>query len=138
MGVTLRRSGGSRTLVVECPAGALVGDMVYVAGDKTPGGLYLVDLCHIDFPNRRPVGMILQKSTSTLGTVLLDGEATSVYSGLTPGHHLFLGSGSGARLTHSPPGRPLSGKRWLQAAGVALATDALLLRIDQPVVLQAS
>jgi len=138
MGVTLRRSSGPRTLVAECPAGALVGDMVYVAGDKTPGGLYLVDLCHIDFANRRPIGMLLAKSSSTIATILLDGEVQSVYSGLTPGRHLFLGTGAGARLTHSPPSRPVSGRRYLQAAGLALAADSLLLRIDPPVVLQAA
>lgn len=135
MGVTLRRASGPSTLMAECPPTSIVGDMVFIAGDKTIHNLYLVDLCHIDFINRRAAGMIAAKHAADRCTVQLGGEVYNIYSSLNPGHHLFLGTGEGGRLTHVAPSRPVTGRRFLECAGFATSESSLFLNIQPPLVL---
>lgn len=137
MGVTLRRSAGPHIISAECPIAATVGDMVYIAGDKTVNNLYLVDLCNIDIVNRRAVGMIAAKYAVDHCAVQLSGAIDNVYSLLTPGKHLFLSAGTGARLSHNIPDRPLSGKRYIEQAGIALSSSTIFLNIQQPLVMSS-
>lgn len=137
MGVTLRRSSGPVTLSAECPLDAVVGDMVYIAGDKTLSNLYLVDLCNIDLVNRRAAGMIASKHAADKCTIQLSGEIFNVYQALTPNRPLFLGTGTGGRLTQLVPSRPTTGKRYIEQAGFATSADSLFLNIQRPLIMRA-
>jgi hypothetical protein len=127
MAVTLSRSSRQDTFTANCPSGALVGDMVYISGDQI-GGFYQVGLCDIREDNKRTVGMIVEKQSPTQCTVQKSGDVTNLYSGLTPGRQIFLGLGTGARLTQIVPN--YSPKVYIERAGIALASNVIDLHIE--------
>lgn len=129
-----RRNRPAQWFQAACPSAALLGDMVYIDGERT-GDIYPVRRCDISAQYQRPAGMIVFKATSTSCLVQLFGEISDIYSGLTPGGHLFLGHGAGARLTHVFPGPATTTKLYSQLAGMALASDRLFLDIQEPIVL---
>jgi hypothetical protein len=108
--------------------------MVYISADRL-GDLYQVDRCDIAQPHRRPIGMVISKASATDCLVQTFGEISSIYTGLTPGRHLFLGLDLGARLTHVFPGPAITHKLYTQLAGYSLAADRLFLQLQEPIVL---
>lgn len=134
---TARRVRPPDLFLARCPPAAVVGDMVYISGERT-GDVYEVDRCNITQAGKRPWGMIVSKPSADSCIVQTNGEVRGLYSSLTPGGPLFLGPGVGARLTHTPPGPALSGRLYQQIAGQASATDRLYLGIQAPVVLVAT
>ncbi len=118
-------------LNANCTVDTEIGDMVYINGDVV-GGLYQVGRCNIDTIHRRPVGMVISKSTSTRCLIQRYGLLDGFYTGLTPGRHVFLGTGDGAKLTQTPPDRADSNVRYLQIAGMALASNVIDLTILEP------
>ena len=134
MAVTLRRGTSKSEITADCPIGATLGDMVWVSANRI-AGIYQVDLSDIDVANRRPVGMVATKSAPTRCTVHIRGIIEGIYTGLTPGRPVFLGTGTGARLVQIPPGHPSTGKRYHQMAGMALASNVVDLQMQQPLVL---
>lgn len=119
-----------------CTSDTLVGDMVYISGERVQAGVYKVGRCDIDAEYKRPIGMVIYKDASTSCLIQLSGVIESLYTGMTPGRYLFLGVGEGARLTHTPPTSVGSGyTRYQQIAGMAMASDVLVLNILGPDIL---
>lgn len=136
MAVTLRKRTSVIEVMADCPVGAAVGDMVYASADRI-AGIYQVDLCDIDQANKRPIGILRQKTSPTRCYVQTSGPLEGIYTGLTVNRHLFLGTGVGARLVQIPPMHPSVGTRYFQIAGIALATDVFDLKLMQPVILHS-
>lgn len=72
-------------------------------------------------------GVLISKSTPTVGIVQLFGPCT-IYSGLTPGvPYLVAEVGSGNQLVEDVPSVGGNGYTWGQHIGIAVASDLLLL-----------
>jgi hypothetical protein len=116
-----------------CYATDLVGDAVYIMGDRV-GAYYQVTKVLIDDSSiikSCACGLIVQKTTATTCKVQTIGIVSGIYSGLTPGLSLFVQTNS--RLSHVVPSEPSSGMRSIQSLAYALATDVLLVRPWPPI-----
>jgi len=113
-----------------CFATDLVGHAVYVFAPKL-GSRFQVTKANIDDSTKVPaIGIIIAKSGPSVCTVQYDGQVLGVYTGLTEGESLFVGTN--ALLTNTPPARPLVGKRWIQPFAYVLASDTILLQRSWP------
>jgi len=107
-----------------------VGDVVYIMGPKV-GQLYQVTGADIDDISKMPaIGVLTQKSAATECLVQTSGLLVGLFSGLTPGRPLFIGTDS--RPTHTVPA-PLVGRRWQQGIGTALSATDILINIVIPI-----
>jgi len=115
-----------------CDTSDSVGDAAYTSGD-TLGGLPQVRKVDVDDSAKRPgVGVIIRKLTSTTCIVQIGGIVRNVFSGLTPGKHLFI-STSG-QIEQAPPAVPTVGTRVVQAVGYALASDIVVIQVMVPTI----
>ena len=108
------------------PDHALVGTLVYFSGvleARTADNTSIVTA-----PAR---GIVLAKTAVAVGTILFVGEVGG-FSGLTPGHDVFLGVGGGLIQAASLPVLP---GYIIQKVGSAVATDRILFFPSQVVVL---
>jgi hypothetical protein len=111
-----------------CPSEIVSGDCVYISGDKT-SGLYQVELVDITSLLRSPaIGLVINKPTSTTATVLVTGEVTGVYTGLTPNASYFVDFDG--RLTDAVPSEPETGVCLVQHIADAISSDTLVLVHD--------
>lgn len=132
MSVTVRKRAQVEYVIADCLTTDSVGDMVRVSADAV-GGVYQVTKIDIEAGAvELPVGMLVQKVTTTRGAVQVGGEVLGVYTGLIPGKQLFIGND--ARLTHAVPTPPTIGVRLVHPAAHALSSSTLLLRIQNPTI----
>lgn len=110
--------------------------MVYITGPMV-GEYYQVGFCDIDDINKRAAGMVVSKQSSTICAVQYSGLVSSIYSGLTPGLHMFLGEGERGRLEQFVPARAPTNNRYVEIVGKALSDDIILLEIQTPRILTA-
>jgi hypothetical protein len=109
-----------RRLPANCLAADVVGNTVYITGDKV-GKYYQVSTTDPTDPAKMPaVGIIIQKDSATECIVAPFGEITDIYTGFTPGESLYVGADS--RPTHTPPSPGVQ-----QYLGEAWASDVLFL-----------
>jgi hypothetical protein len=135
MAVTARKRSQGGFLVADCDSADAVGDMVRISADEVLGIYQVGKLNILSNDYDLPLGMIIAKPEATKCVVQRDGEVRGVYSGLTPGKQLFINSAS--RLTHSVPTHPAVGVSWVHPAAQALSSEAVLLRVQLPVKLNA-
>jgi hypothetical protein len=116
-----------------CFSTDLVGDAVYIMGDRVNGSFQVtkVDIDEANVIKAVACGVIIQKLTSTTCNVQTGGRILGLYTGLTPGLSLFVQTDS--RLGHTPPVEPLAGTRVVQPLAYALAADVLLIRPWPPI-----
>lgn len=115
------------SFVANCLASDEVGHAVRSSSDKV-AGLYQVTRVDIDSTvaeEARAVGIISAKSDATTCVVRTAGSIEGVFTGLTPGKQLFVGTD--AFLTHTPPAQPSSGQRLIQSVAYATASDAVVI-----------
>lgn len=115
------------SIAARCLSADQVGHAVRVTGDKIDG-LHQVTRTDIDATTpseAKSVGVIASKSDSTTCVVQTSGVLAGVLSGLTPGRLLFVDTD--ATLTITPPPRPSSGERTIQALAYAIASDAAVI-----------
>lgn len=125
--VTRPLSNSDRVTAV-CLATDAVGDMVYISGSKS-GADYLVQKADpSDYSKMPAFGAIVLKITSTRCVVQLRGDATGLYTGLTPGRVCWVGLDG--RPTQTPPSAGIGQKAYLQPIGLASATNLLYLRVE--------
>ena len=119
--------------MANCDAADLVGDAVYISADKV-GDRYQVrkvDVDDVSDPFKAmSMGIINTKTASTECTVRIGGVLEGVYTGLTPGKRLFVGTD--ARPNHSPFTHPVTGKRIIQKVGYAIASNAIIVSPEEP------
>lgn len=116
-------------LRASCLATDLVGHAVRITGDKA-GGLYQVtrvDIDAVDAQEARAIGVIVVKADTTTCVVQTSGLVSGVWSGLTPGQLMFVRSD--ATLSNTPPSRPTTGKRTIQALAYAVAADEAVISL---------
>jgi len=107
-----------------CTNAELVGHFVYM----TPSA----EVRRVDIANRLKMpafGVIVQKPNATSCVVQISGVVANVFFGMTPGNVLISQGGTPTNtLTY-----PLSGVRWIQLVGTAIAADRLALNFHRPV-----
>lgn len=133
-------SGATDVLDANCLSTDAVKDVVHIAGDKG-GGRYTVtkvDIAAVSAVDAVGVGVIISKDSGdpTLCQVQISGLLEDVYTGLTPGRRLFIGTNS--QLTETPPAHPLTGTRLVQKMGYALASNVVLVAPEEPMRLRAA
>lgn len=114
-------------LPATCLASDDVGHAVRITGDRV-GGLYQVTRADIDAAashEARSAGLIVSKTDSTTCVVQTSGILVGIFSGLTPGRLLFVGTD--ATLSTTPPSRPSSGRRTIQPLAYAVASDVAII-----------
>lgn len=129
--------GVSDTIPALCQASDAVGDAVYISGPKV-GERYQVTRIDIDdvVPERiHSVGIITIKESSTECIIQTGNLVRDIYTGLTPGATLFIGTNG--RLREGPPARPSTNVRSAQRMGQVFSADTLLLQIESPIILRA-
>lgn len=84
----------------ECPAAAIVGDVVYISGNQIVGLA-----CAADLATMPAYGLVVAKTDATHCTVLFQGEFTPL-SGLTPGSYYYVDPVTPGKLTETPPDAP--------------------------------
>jgi len=124
------------TVKVVCLSSDNVGDMVYIAGEQVSSDTYNVTRVDIDDPNKRnPLGMLIEKTSSTTGTVQIVGVIKGVYTGLTPGKYLFIDTAG--RLNEVAPGRPSLGvTRSVQICGLAISSNGVSITLMSPTIIK--
>lgn len=108
------------------PMASVVGQLVYISGDKT------ADIADNSSTATAPArGVIIAKPTAIRATLLFSGKVDG-YSGLTPKEMLFLGSSGGLITDSSLPTNP---GEVVQKVGVAVSPTTVLFFPHQLVVL---
>jgi len=128
--VLIARPKASRQrIVTNCLLGDAVGDPVRVTGPEI-GGLWQVTKVAITAYSQIPaIGIIVAKINPTTAIVQVQGEVKGVYTGLTPGRVYYLDIASAPTLT--PPTPTIGNPRvYIHQIGIAVDTDAMLLKID--------
>ena len=111
-----------------CLSSDSVGRFVYISGDRV-GKTYTV--CTVDPLVRAKmpaIGLIIQKYTTTKCVVQLFGEVRGIFTGLTPGHYVFIGLSG--ELVSAPVDPPVGRFLFHQMAGIAFASDVVFLYLD--------
>lgn len=130
MAVSIRKRAIAELIQADCAATDQPGDVVRISADVV-GGIYQVAKIDItNIPMHLAVGVIVSKATTTRCTVQIGGQVAGLYSGLTPGKILFVGTDS--RLTHAVPTRPVAGVKSVYHAAMALSSNVLLLNFQSP------
>ena len=112
-----------------CSASEQVGDFVYVAGSGPDVRKVDID----DWGKMPGVGMVISKSTATSCVVQTSGEIPEdVLTGLTVSRLLYY-IGVDSKVALSPFVRPLTGTRYIQAAGTAIGATRFVLRLSSPI-----
>jgi hypothetical protein len=120
------------TFSAVCPSSLIVGDVVYISGDKT-GGFYQVDKVDItSFLKMPAAGIVVQKLTSTSAVIMCSGEVTGTFTGLIPGKTYFINTSS--QISTVAPGAPIVGVRFVQSVGYALSSDTLFIDLHSPMI----
>lgn len=92
-----------------------IGNCVHIAG-TVAGGLHQVTTCDpTDFSKMPAIGVIVEKETPTLCTVLLIGELQGVYTGLTLKRVVFVGLDG--KIQEGPPTPSVGGFVFVQRVG---------------------
>lgn len=80
-----------------CPAGVVVGDMVYISASDT------VDRANATSIATAPaIGCVVSKPTATSASVLFDAQEVALFLGLTPGAVYYLDTADGQITTVAP------------------------------------
>jgi hypothetical protein len=136
MAVSIRKRAISELIQADCLVTDVVGDVVRITADAI-GGVFQVSKLDITaVPIELGVGVIVAKATATRCSVQIGGQVVGLYTGMTPGKMLFVGTDS--RLTQSVPTRPTIGVKSNYHAAMALSSDTLLLNFQSPVRLVAA
>lgn len=112
-----------------CNPGTSIADIVGIAGAPV-SGRYFVDTTDPSTLLEMPgIGVCIDKVGSTTAVIQFQGEVKGIFTGLTPGKVYWVSSGGG--ITSTPPiPTVLKPRIYLQAIGVALASDVLMLQPD--------
>jgi len=111
---------------VECLSGDSVGDVVYVRGDATAGGIWKVgQATNLDRAKMPAVGILVSKITATEGVIRRIGAVEGVFSSLDVTKQVFVGEDG--QITQTAPIPALNEKVWVQKLGFAIASDVLWL-----------
>lgn len=119
--------GASAPIRSDCLASDAVGDFVYVTADKINGRLQVAKTDITNISKTPVVGIITSKPASTVCDVQTGGSVVGIYTGLTPQEVLFVGADS--RLTETSPEPGVGVTFYIQAVGVALASDEFVLHV---------
>lgn len=130
MAVSIRKRAISELVQADCQASDEVKDTVYISADKVAGVFQVQKIDITAFPTQLLLGVIINKATTTRCTVQVGGQVAGLYTGLTPGKALFVGTDS--KLTHAVPTPPATGVKSVYHAAMALASDVLLLNAQVP------
>lgn len=115
----------SFTFEANCPAGATVGDAVYVTGAKVGGVAQVATVDITSLSSMPAVGVLTAKTIATDCTVQFAGEV-GIYSGLTSGSMYMIDTDGTPTST-----LPTSGSdHYIQRLGVATNSDSMLLSIS--------
>lgn len=119
-------SGGYRE--VNCLAGDVVGNCVYISGDKVGERWQVATADPTDAAKMPAVGVLVSKQTSTTGMIQLFGPC-DLFTDMTPGQAVLVGQNGD--LLDEVPSIPAGDFFWAQQIGVAAASDILLLSGSQ-------
>ncbi len=111
------------TGLFDCPAGVVVGEVVYIIGVD-----YVVQASASTLAGNTVAGVVVSKPTATTANVKYAGEA-SVFVGLNPGALYFLSRTTGAITTDVSAF--ITGDTMI-TVGVAKNTTTLVVRIGEP------
>lgn len=126
----------SQVFQATCDASDSVGNAVYISGPAVVG-VYDVRTVDITDASKAPaIGIIIKKLDATTCIVQITGIVTGVFSGLTPGQHLFVTAVG--NLTQTPPSAPVSGIKYIQAVAYAIADDTVKMEIHAPIIQTAA
>lgn len=108
-----------------CAAADTVGKCVHVSDDMV-GKDYQVRTADPHSILTMPaIGVIVSKPSDTTCKVFTFGEMSGTYSGLTPGHVMFVG-GDGS-LVEVPPVPPLGGSVFIQTMGATMGSSVIMV-----------
>jgi hypothetical protein len=131
MAVVARKRSGSSVFAAWCYATDVVGDVVHIMGNKV-GSYFQVTKVNIEDESTMPaIGVIVQKLSPSVCVVQHRDLVSGVYTGLTPGSTLWVGSDS--RLSSTPPPSPTSGYRIRQPMARVVAADEFLMWVQEPI-----
>lgn len=132
--VGVSAAGGETSLLpAYCFATDHVGDAVYFMGNRV-GIHFQVTRVNIDDSNPRKAtarAIIVSKSDPSTCTILISGLLEGIYTGLTYGATVFVGTDG--RLTTEKPAQPLTGSRLIQRVGSVLDSSCIAISFETPV-----
>ena len=120
-----RRLFAPRVQDVACLAADAVGDLICIRGNRINGKWRVQRADPYDLARMPAVGVLLSKTTPTVGVALLLGAAQLWGNLFHPGAVCFVGADG--RPRHGPPPVGPGGWALVQAIGTAAAEDTLLL-----------
>lgn len=130
MAVTIRKRAISELIQADCLATDEVKHVVQISANAIAGVFQVSKIDITAAPAQLAVGVIISKASSTRCTVQVGGQLAGLYSGLTPGKMLFVGTD--AKLSHAVPTHPTVGVKSVYHAALALSDDILLLNFRSP------
>lgn len=114
------------TYLGNCPAGTVVGDLVYTTGPKV-GPRYQVDTADPGDSNKMPaMGLVREKTSPTECTFQVLGRMQGAVGSLDPANGQVLYVGADGKPTQTAPSPPLQ----VQAIGVLIAVNEVLFNPD--------
>lgn len=117
----------SKRIDVACLSTDAIGDPVCIRGDRV-NGKWRVEAANPQDGDKMPaIGVLVDKSTPTVGVVQLFGPVEDVFIGMTPGAYYFVGTSGVADVA---PSAGSLGYVDVQHIGFAVAEDILLLTGD--------
>lgn len=112
---------------VACLTSDSVGDFVCIRGDRTTNKYRVQKADCLDLSRMPAIGVLVSKSTPTVGKVQIYGALPNIFSALSIGSVYYLGT-NGISTTLTPPGA--AGYSVRQVLGMAIASDVLLVNPD--------
>jgi hypothetical protein len=103
----------------------MVGDCVYVRENPIDGFFQVTKGDPLSLSKMPIVGIIKEKSTTTICDVQFSGVFEGIYGGMMAGRSVFVGLDG--ELTHIPPAPPLGGFVFWQVVGSALGDEEIIL-----------
>ena len=113
-----------KVVSVACLSTDAVGMPMCVRGDRIGDRWRVTQADPHDGSKMVAVGILLSKSTPTVGLMQLSGTITTLFTGLVPGKPLFVSPGG---LSQDAPSIGVGGYSIVQIVGVAVASDVVLL-----------
>jgi hypothetical protein len=110
---------------VTCLSTDSVGDPVCIRGDRVNGKWRTEKANPYDDTKMPAIGILISKSTPTVGVVQVFGPVEGIFTGLNYLKPSYIVGPAGIQLT-APPTGP-GGFAWVQHLGKAVASDILFL-----------
>ena len=110
---------------VACLSSDSVGDPVCIRDDRINGKWRVEQANPYDDTKMPAIGILIAKSTPTVGVVQIFGPIENIFTGLDFTKPSYIVGTAGIQLAAPPPG-PL-GFAWVQHIGKAVASDILFL-----------